>query len=302
GGFLGRSLGTTLVLGIAVGYALGKPLGVLGASWLGQRLSRGMVQLPVGWGALAGSGAATGIGFTVALLIATRAFDGEQLQQAKLGVLLAVAGSALLSWAIFRAIARLPAARRLPLLIGPAEELTDLALPVDPEHDRVRGPHDAAVTLIEYGDFECPYCGQAEPIVRELLADLGDLRYVWRHLPLTDVHPHAQLAAEASEAAAAQGAFWEYHALLFAHQDALRPRDLVVYAEQLGLDPERFERDLAEHVGSGRVARDVESADLSGVSGTPAFFVNGRRHHGAYDVASLKAAVKAAKARALVMS
>ena len=98
------------------------------------------------------------------------------------------------------------------------------------------------MTVVEYGDFECPYCGQAEPVVRELLADFGDVRYVWRHLPLNDVHPHAQLAAEASEAAAAQGAFWEMHDLLLEHQDELSVRDLIRYAEELGLDVERFQR------------------------------------------------------------
>jgi protein-disulfide isomerase len=127
------------------------------------------------------------------------------------------------------------------------------------------------------------------------------VRYVWRHLPLTDVHPHAQIAAEASEAAAAQGAFWELHALLLTHQGRLRRADLLGYAEQLSLDLERFARDLDDRAGATRVARDVESADLSGVSGTPTFFVNGRRHHGAYDVKALTAAVSAARARASVM-
>jgi protein-disulfide isomerase len=136
--------------------------------------------------------------------------------------------------------------------------------------------------------------------VRELLAGDGDLRYVWRHLPLNDVHPRAELAAEAAEAAADQGVFWEYHALLFGHQDELRPKQLVAYAEQLGLDAERFRRELREREHAGRVARDVESADLSGVSGTPTFFVNGARHHGAYDIPALKSAVKAARARTLV--
>lgn len=300
GDFLASALGSSIVLGIAIGYVLGKPAGVLTASWLGQRLSRGALRLPIGWGALAGGGATAGIGFTVSLLIATRAFDGEQLRQATLGVLLAATCAALLSWTVFRAIDRLPARRRLSLLIGPAEELEDLALPVDPEQDRIRGPREAAVTLVEYGDFECPYCGRAEPIVRELLADFGDLRYVWRHLPLTDVHPHAKLAAHASEAAAAQGAFWELHDVLLEHQGELGTPDLIDYAEQLGLDADRFADDLARRVGSARIARDVESADLSGVSGTPAFFVNGRRHHGAYDVATLTAAVKGAKARAVV--
>ncbi len=302
GGFLSHALGSPLVLGIALGYVLGKPVGVLGASWLGARASRGALRLPVGWGALGGGGAALGLAFTVSLLIASRAFSGERLQEAKLGVLLAALGAAVLSWAVLRVIAALPKERRLPLLIGEAEELTDLALPVDPEFDHVRGPEDASVTLVEYGDFECPYCGQAEPVVRELLTEQGDLRYVWRHLPLTDVHPHASLAAEAAEAAAEQGAFWEMHAQLFSQQDALRATDLVRAAEQLELDVERFHDDLRHHARAGRVARDVESADLADVAGTPTFFINGRRHHGAYDIATLSAAVKAARARAVVVS
>ena len=300
GGFLGDALSSPVTLGIVLGYVLGKPLGVLAASRLALRMGRGTLPLPIGWGALAGTGAAAGVGFTVALLIAQRAFDGVRLREATLGVLLSVLLAPLVSWTVFRAIARLPRRRRLRLLIGDADELEDLALPVDPKHDRVRGPAGASVTLVEYGDFECPYCGQAEPLVRELLAGDGDLRYVWRHLPLTDVHPRAELAAEAAEAAAEQGAFWDYHALLFDHQDALKPTDLVSYAEQLGLDAERFRRELRDGDHAGRVARDVESADLSGVAGTPTFFVNGARHHGAYDLRALKAAVKAARAKELV--
>jgi protein-disulfide isomerase len=123
---------------------------------------------------------------------------------------------------------------------------------------------------------------------------------VWRHLPLEHVHPHAALAAEAAEAASEQGAFWEMHDLLLDHQDHLTGRDLVGYAQQLGLDVDRFHRDLKEHRLAGRVAEDVQSAELSGVSGTPTFFVNGRRHYGAYDIDTLKAAVKTAKARAAV--
>jgi protein-disulfide isomerase len=153
------------------------------------------------------------------------------------------------------------------------------------------------VTIVEYGDFECPYCGQAEPVIRELLADSGDIRYVWRHLPLTDVHARAQLAAEASEAAERQGRFWEMHDLLLEHQDALRPSDLLRYAEQIGLDVDRFADDLRAHKGAARVARDVDSADLSGVSGTPTFFVNGRRHYGPYDIDTLSKVARLAGAR-----
>ncbi|HET6447635.1 MAG TPA: Na+/H+ antiporter NhaA, partial [Conexibacter sp.] len=300
GGFLGHALGSPVTLGIVLGYVLGKPLGILAAAWLAQRLGGDRLPLPIGWGALAGTGAAAGVGFTVALLIAERAFAGTQLREATLGVLLSVLLAPLVSWAVFRAIARLPRRRRLRLLIGDVDELEDLELPVDPQFDHVRGPADASVTLVEYGDFECPYCGQAEPIVRELLAGDGDLRYVWRHLPLGDVHPQAEVAAEASEAAAAQDAFWDYHALLFERQDALKPKQLVAHAEQLGLDGERFRRELREGEHAGRVARDVESADTSGVAGTPTFFINGARHHGAYDIHALKAAVKAARARTLV--
>jgi protein-disulfide isomerase len=123
---------------------------------------------------------------------------------------------------------------------------------------------------------------------------------VWRHLPLSDVHPEAQLAAQATEVAAQQGAFWEMHDLLFEHQDALRPADLVRYAGELGLDVERFRNDLRNNTGAARVAEDVDSADLSGVSGTPTFFINGRRHYGAYDIATLSAAADTARRRAAV--
>ncbi|HXY92745.1 MAG TPA: DsbA family protein, partial [Acidimicrobiia bacterium] len=186
-------------------------------------------------------------------------------------------------------------------LLGTAEQLTDLYVDVDFERDHIRGPDEAPVTVVEYGDFECPFCGQAEPVVRELLSDFGDVRYVWRHLPLSDVHPRAQLAAEASEAAHDQGAFWEMHDLLLAHQSALTPKDLLGYAEQLGLDVDRFGEQLRTHRSAVRVAEDVDSADLSGVTGTPTFFINGRRHYGAYDSATLSAAVKAAGARATLV-
>ncbi len=207
--------------------------------------------------------------------------------------------AALLSWLVFGATSLLPVKLRARLLVGPAEAIVDLSVDVDPERDHIRGPADAPVTLVEYGDFECPYCGRAEDVVRELLSDFGDVRYVWRHLPLTDVHPRAQLAAEAAEAAAEQGAFWEMHDLLFEHQDALRPSELEGYAGALGLDADRLAEELRSHAHAARVADDVDSADLSGVSGTPTFFVNGRRHHGAYDVAGLSASVRAARARAL---
>jgi protein-disulfide isomerase len=248
--------------------------------------------------AVAGAGTIAGVGFTIALLIATLAFTGQRLEEAKVGILSAALCASLLTWLLFRATALLPRRLRIRSLLGTAEPLVDLYIDVDPERDHFRGPSDAPVTMVEYGDFECPYCGRAEPAVRELLQEFGDVRYVWRHLPLSDVHPNARMAAEAAEAAASQGAFWEMHDLLFEHQDALGPDDLVGYAEQLGLDTERFTDDLRKHEGAARVADDIDSADLSGVSGTPTFFINGMRHYGAYDIGALSAAVRAAGARA----
>jgi Na+/H+ antiporter NhaA len=300
GAFLARAFKSPITLGILVGYVVGKPVGVLGCSWLATRLSRGRLQPPVGWAAIAGVGAIAGIGFTVSLLVATLAFDGRQLEEAKVGILCSALGAALFAWLLFRATAFLPRRLRIRALLGTTAPLIDLYTDVEPERDHVRGPLEAPVTLVEYGDFECPYCGQAEPVVRELLRDFGDVRYVWRHLPLSDVHPRAQLAAEAAEAAADQGAFWEMHDLLLDNQDRLGPSDLVSYAEQLELDVDSFMAELRDHSGSARVAEDIDSADLSGVSGTPTFFINGRRHYGAYDIETLKDAVRTARARATV--
>jgi protein-disulfide isomerase len=302
GHFISRAYTSPITLGIIVAYVAGKPIGIGGATWVVTRLSRGRVRAPVGWGSVLGTGAIAGIGFTVSLLIATLAFKGVDLQEAKLGVLSAGLSASVLTWAVFRVVTLLPLRARLRAILGTTETLVDLAIPVDAERDHVRGPEAAPVTLVEYGDFECPYCGQAEPVIRELLADFGDLRYVWRHLPLNDVHPHAQLAAEAAEAAAAQGRFWELYDLLLAHQDALTVRDLLSYAEELGLDVERFRGALRKRKFAGHVDEDVESADLSGVSGTPTFFINGRRHYGTYDIATLSAAVRTARARVEVTS
>jgi Na+/H+ antiporter NhaA len=300
GAFLAQAFSSPITLGILLGYVVGKPVGILGCSWLATHLSRGRLQPPVGWVAVAGGGTIAGIGFTVSLLVATLAFDGRRLDEAKVGILSAALAAALITWLLFRATALLPRRLRIRALLGTAQPLVDLYIDVDPERDHVRGPLEAPVTLVEYGDFECPYCGQAEPIVRELLRDFGDVRYVWRHLPLSDVHPRARLAAEAAEAAADQGAFWEMHDLLLDHQDLLGFSDLARYAEQLGLDVERFTNQLQDHAGAARVAEDIDSADLSGVSGTPTFFINGRRHYGAYDIETLTTAVRSARARAAV--
>jgi Na+/H+ antiporter NhaA len=300
GKFLAQAYTSPLTLGIIIGYLVGKPLGTAGCAWLVTKLSKGRMRPSVGWGAVAGAGTVAGIGFTVSLLIASLALQGPTLAEAKLGILSAVVAAAGLTWGTFTLVNRLPARARFRALLGTSETITDLVVPVDPERDHIRGPAESLVTLVEYGDFECPYCGMAEPAVRELLRDYGEVRYVWRHLPLNDVHPNAQLAAEAAEAAGKQGSFWEMHDLLLDHQDALHPRDLVGYAASLGLDTTRFTADLHKHAGRAHVDEDLESADLSNVSGTPTFFVNGKRHYGAYDIEGLKKAVKLAKARALI--
>jgi Na+/H+ antiporter NhaA len=300
GAFLEHAFTSPVTLGILAGYVIGKPVGTAGAAWLVTAASRGRLRLPAGWASVAGAGTIAGVGVTVSLLIASLAFHGEQLAEAKAGVLAAAIVAAALTWAVFQVTSLLPKPIRLRALLGTATVIIDLAAPVDRRRDHIRGPQEAPVTVVEYGDFECPFCGRAEPAIRELLADFGDVRYVWRHLPLTDVHPHAQLAAEAAEAAAAQGAFWEMHDMLLRHQDALRPADLVGYAAALGLNVERFARDLRKHAFTSRVAEDVDSADVGGVSGTPTFFVNGQRHNGAYDIDSLSQAVRTARAVAAI--
>jgi Na+/H+ antiporter NhaA len=296
GSFLAVAFTSPVTLGILLGYAAGKPIGTVGAAWLMSRVSGGRIRPPVGWAAVTGVGALAGIGFIVSLLIASLAFSGPVLAEAKVGILSAALASSILSWLVFRATALLPKRARARALLGTTLTIIDLAVPVDPERDHIRGPVKAPVTLVEYGDFECPFCGTAESVVRALLAGQGDLCYVWRNLPLVDVHPHAQLAAEAAEAAARQGRFWEMHDQLLAHQGALTIADLREYAAQIGLSVERFTRDLRQRVGEARIAADVDSADLSGVAGTPTFFINGRRHHGAYDLDALSAAVSSARA------
>lgn len=298
GGLLGDAATSPITLGILVGYIVGKPVGIAGASWLASRPALRGPRSPLSGPLLTAGGAVAGVGFTVSVLISNLAFHGRELDEAKLGALGSVVLAPLVAWVILRIVRRVPSETRARQIAGTAEDILDLADDVDPERDHIRGPHDAPVTLIEYGDFECPYCGRAETVIRELLASFGDdVRYVWRHLPLNDVHPDAQMAAEASEAAAAQGRFWEMHDLLLSRQDDLRPSDLKGYARDLGLDVERVVGELRRREHAARVSDDVASADESGVSGTPTFFVNGRRHYGTYDIATLSDAVSAARTR-----
>jgi protein-disulfide isomerase len=171
---------------------------------------------------------------------------------------------------------------------------TDLDLPVGPR-DHSMGPPDAPVTLVEYGDYECPYCGRAYPIVKAIQDRLGHrLRFVFRNFPLTQSHPHAQHASESAEAAARQNRFWEMHDMLFEHQRALDDPHLVEYATTVGVAPDVFERDLAQHTFAPRVREDFMSGVRSGVNGTPTFFINGRRHDEPWDLETLLQALESA--------
>jgi protein-disulfide isomerase len=170
-----------------------------------------------------------------------------------------------------------------------------LTLPVSEDRDHIQGPPEAAVTLVEYGDYECPYCGAAYPIIKEVQERMGErLRFVFRNFPITTSHPHAEQAAEAAEAAAAQGRFWEMHDLLYENQQHLGGKDLRAYAEQLGLEVEPFDQELAEHVHADRVHEDFMSGVRSGVNGTPTFYINGSRHDDSYDLETLLAALERA--------
>jgi len=173
----------------------------------------------------------------------------------------------------------------------PAKRPTLLAAAVG-ALDHVRGPADAPVTLVEYADFECPFCGRWFPELQRVLQDLGPrVRFVFRHFPISEQHPHAESAAEVAEAAAAQGKFWEMHDLLFPRQAALDAGHLLAYVRELGLDAVRVERELEREVYRARVRDDIESGLRSGVSGTPMFFINGRRHEEPGDARTLRAAL-----------
>jgi protein-disulfide isomerase len=174
------------------------------------------------------------------------------------------------------------------------DELARLSVPVT-ARDHSQGPADAVLTLVEYGDYECPHCGRAHPIGKEVQRRLGSqLRFVFRNFPLGQIHPHAQHAAEAAEAAASQGRFWEMHDRIFEHQRALDDHHLLQYARDSGLDEERFQKELTSHVHAARVREDFLSGIRSGVNGTPTFFINGTRHDDSWDVETLVKALQAA--------
>jgi Na+/H+ antiporter NhaA len=289
---LRSAFASPLVLGIVAGLVIGKSFGIPIGAWLATLPWLGGARLSVGWPSLIAASSVAGVGFTMSLLIAELSYVGPLLDQAKLGVVTASILAAGLAILLFYGLARLPRE-----WLGRAEaqtsaSLTDLIEPVNATRDHVRGPLDAPVTLLEYGDYECPHCGRVAPIIRELLErSEGRLRFVFRHLPLTDVHPNAALAAEAAEAAGAQKAFWPMHDLLFERQDGLSPSDLLRYAAQLDLDTGRFEEDLRSGRFASRVAHDVNSAGESGVTGTPTIFINDVQYRGTHEVHALSKVV-----------
>jgi Na+/H+ antiporter NhaA len=293
GGALGHALSSPLTWAVVVGLVVGKTIGIGGTALAAVRLRLGQLPQGVGEGQVIGGAALSGIGFTVSLLIAGLAFhSAAQQEQAKIGVLLAAPIAVALGWIAFRlaAVLRGEVSAGLPSRLQPS---------VDLARDHVRGPADAPLTLVEYGDFECPFCGRATGVVKELRERFGnELRYVFRHLPLVDIHPHAEQAAQAAEEAAAQGRFWEFHDMLFDHQDELEVDDLLGYAGELGLDVEAMARALEDDRHARRVQSDAMSAEASGARGTPTFFVGEQRHVGPYDAETLAGELAAARALA----
>ena len=282
GGILSEAITSALVWGIVLGLVVGKCVGITVGVVMSIKMGIGELPRGIGKGQTVGGAALSGLGFTVSLLIARLAFDDVETQDiAVFGIFLASIIAVTVAWIIFKlaAVFRGETSASLPRFLD---------APFDPERDHYLGDPDAPYQLVEYGDYECPYCGRATGMIRELRERMGDeMVYVYRHLALVDVHPHAELAAEAAEAAAAQDKFWEMHVELYDHQGDLDIEDLIGYAGKLGMDVDRFVEDVQSGKFSKVVQNHAASGDASGAHGTPTFFVNGVRHTGAYDAVSL---------------
>ncbi|KUI12925.1 sodium:proton antiporter [Mycobacterium sp. GA-1285] len=276
------ALRSPLTWGIVAGLVVGKFVGITIATWAMQRSGVGALAPGLGLRRIAGGAALSGIGFTISLFIVDIAIDDPtRRERAIIGVLLASVVAFVLGWLIFRITDRLSP----PDPVG-----LKLLRPIDPDRDHIAGDPDAPLTLVEYGDFECPFCSRATGAIDEVREHFGgELRYVWRHLPLGRVHPRAFDAARASEAAALQGRFWEMAHELFGHQDDLEWSDMYRYAVAAGCDIERFDQDVRVHSSKvfHHVQDDAQDAELMDLNSTPTFFVNGRRHKGPWDAASL---------------
>ncbi|GAA2176247.1 Na+/H+ antiporter NhaA [Agrococcus versicolor] len=287
GGVLADALTSPVTWGVVAGLTLGKLGGIALGAWAAVRANLGSLPDGVGPGSVAGGAALSGIGFTMSLLIISLAFEGATADAATVGVLIALVLSWVLGWIVFRVA-------RTRMGETEADLPSTLEPEVDLERDHVRGTEDAVLTVVEYLDFECPFCARATGMWKDMKDHFGDrVRYVVRHLPLDDVHPHARGAAIAAEAAGRQGRFWEMHDVLFANQSALEADDLRRYAEQVGLDLERYDEDIRDEALARRVRTHARSAHESGARGTPTFFLNGTRHRGPHDARTLIAALEA---------
>ncbi|MGV0790580.1 Na+/H+ antiporter NhaA [Mycolicibacterium sp. XJ1819] len=281
-----------LTWGIVAGLVIGKFIGISGATWFMQRTGLGQLAPGLTLRRVTGGAWLSGIGFTISLFIVDIAIsDPARQDQARIGVIAASLIALLFGWATFR----------ITDLISPPEPVgVKLIRPVDPDRDRLQGDPNAPLTLVEYGDFECPFCSRATGAIEEVRAHFGDdLCYVWRHLPVERVHPRSFDAARASEAAALQGKFWEMERELFAHQDDLEWSDMYRYAVASGCDIERFDQDVRVHSAKvlRRVQDDAQDAEAMDLNSTPTFFVNGKRHTGPWDAANLIRALEAGRRR-----
>ncbi|OBK70825.1 Na+/H+ antiporter NhaA [Mycobacterium sp. 1274761.0] len=279
---MSAAIRSPLTWGIIGGLVGGKFIGITGATWLVSRLGWGQLAPGLTLRRIAGGAALSGIGFTISLFIIDIAIDDPLIaDEARVGVLAASLLAFALGWAIFT----------VTDWISPPEPVgLTLVRPIDPDRDHIRGDVDAPLTLVEYGDFECPFCSRATGSIDQVREHFGDqLRYVWRHLPLERVHPRAFDAARASEAAALQGKFWEMSRALFAHSEDLEWSDMYRYAVSIGLDIERFDKDVRVHAAKvlHHVQDDAQDAEVMDLNSTPTFFVNGKRHKGPWDAASL---------------
>ena len=284
------AMSSTLTWGIVAGLVIGKFVGITAATALMSTTGWGRLAPGLSLRRVAGGAALSGIGFTISLFIVDVAIEDPARQDlARVGVLIASLLAFTLSWALFRLTDRVSPPQPVGLTLVRA---------VDPQRDHIRGHPDAPLVLVEYGDYECPFCGRATGAIDEVRAHFGDdLLYVWRHFPLQRAHPRSFDAARASEGAALQGKFFEMGRELFAHQDDLEWSDMYRYAVGIGLDIEQFDQDVRVHSSKvlHRVRDDAQDAEVMDLNSTPTFFVNGKRHKGPWDAASLIRALEAGR-------
>ncbi len=285
---LGAALTSPLTWGVVVGLVVGKFVGITGSTAVLRAVGAGTLAPGLGMHRIAGGAALSGIGFTIALFLVPIAIaDPAQQDLARVGILAASVIAFAAGWVLLAVGDRL----RPPRAVG-----ARLNRAVDVGRDHIKGSPEAPLTIVEYGDFECPFCSRATGSVDAVRAHFGDeLRWVFRHLPLAQVHPHAIHAARAAEAAALQGRFFEAAGVLFTNQARLEDADLVDYARELGLDIERFLDDVRSPEVARRVDDDALDAELMDLHATPTFFIGEKRHVGPYDSATLIRALEASR-------